>query len=234
VQSVRRRPLYIGWLDPANEVVQDYIIALANEVMAAGADEVQLDYVRYPVEDVEHADFRLKERGLRRRDVIARFVHRVHEATRQRGAALSVDVYGIVAEGVETDIEHLGQDPGLLAKECEVIAPMVYPSHYPKGFMGFEEPGDHPELVRFGVSKLRALIKRKQPGQSILIRPWIQGMPFRTPNFGPKYIADEVEHANQGGASGWMIWNPTQDYWATWQGTAPPSPSPKAQHKPTP
>lgn len=222
VQSVRRRPLYIGWLDPANELVQNYIIDLANEAMSAGADEIQLDYVRYPVEDVEHADFHLKERGLRRRDVIAQFVHRVHEATRQRGAVLSVDVFGIIAEGVEADIEHLGQDPGLLAKECEVIAPMVYPSHYPKGFMGFEEPGDHPELVRIGVSKLRALIKRRQPGQSVLIRPWLQGMPFRTPNFGPKYIADEVEHANLGGATGWMIWNPTQDYSATWQGTIPP------------
>ena len=42
------------------------------------------------------------------------------------------------------DLENLGQDPELLARECDALAPMVYPSHYPRGFMGFDVPGDHP------------------------------------------------------------------------------------------
>jgi hypothetical protein len=223
VQSVRGRPLRIGWLDPANEAVQKYVIDLATEAVDAGADEIQMDYVRYPVEKVENADFRLKERGLRRTQVIADFVHRVHEVTQERGASLSVDIFGIVAEGVKTDLENLGQDPALLARECDALAPMMYPSHYPKGFMGFDEPGDHPELVRVGVRKLLALIQRGRRSKNVaLVRPWIQGMPWHAPSFGPQYIADEVRHASGAGASGWMVWNPSQDFTDTWQAIAPP------------
>ncbi len=221
VQSVRGRPLYIGWVDPANETVQNYLLELAAEAMDAGADEIQLDYVRYPVIGAENADFRLKERRRRKPEIIRDFVHRVHELTQSRGVPLSVDVFGILAEGVRSDVQGLGQDPVLLARECEAIAPMLYPSHYPKGFMGFDEPGDHPELVRVGVRKLIALIRRGRPRPTAVVRPWIQGMSFHSPTFGPQYIAEEVNHAKHAGAAGWMLWNPTQDYSDTWQAIAP-------------
>ena len=43
-------------------------------------------------------------------------------------------------------------------------------------------------------------------------------MPWHAPSFGPQYIADQVGHADKAGATGWMVWNPGQDYTATWQG----------------
>ena len=224
VQHVQKRPLYIGWLDPSHEVAQNYVIDLATEAIEAGADEIQLDYVRYPVEHAENADFRLRERKLRRTEVIRDFVRRVHTVTQAHAVPLSVDIFGIVAEGVKTDIENLGQDPALLARECEALSPMVYPSHYPRGFHGYDEPGDHPELVRVGVSNLLNLIRRHKPrgkeasSEVAVVRPWIQGMPWHAPSFGPQYIADQVGHADKAGATGWMVWNPSQDYTATWQG----------------
>jgi hypothetical protein len=221
VQSIWGKPMRIGWLDPASEVVQSYVIDLAREAMDAGADEIQLDYVRYPVEKIQAADFRLKELKLTKPEVIRNFVRRVHEVTEPRGVPLTVDVFGIVGEGVRQDLENLGQDPALLSHECEVISPMVYPSHYPKGFMGFAEPGDHPELVGVGVSRLLALIRRGHPGAKTLVRPWIQGMPYHAPSFGPQYIAEEVGHAKRAGAAGWMVWNPTQNFSDTWQAVAP-------------
>src|SRR5262249_591337 len=93
--------------------------------------------------------------------------------------------------------------------------------HYPKGFMGFDEPGDHTELVRIGVRRLLAQIKKEQPEGAPVVRPWIQGMPYHAPTFGPKYIADEIGHADKGGASGWMPWNPSQDFTKTWEAIAP-------------
>jgi len=221
VQSIWGKPMRIGWLDPSNEIVQQYLIDLAQEAIDAGADEIQLDYVRYPVQNIQAADFRLKTLKLTKPEVIRDFVRRVHEVVRPRGVALSVDVFGIVAEGVRQDIDNLGQDPVMLSRECEVISPMVYPSHYPKGFMGFAEPGDHPELVRVGVSRLLALIHRSHPGSKILVRPWIQGMPYHAPSFGPQYIAEEVGHAKRAGAAGWMVWNPSQNFSDMWQAVAP-------------
>jgi hypothetical protein len=225
VQHVQKRPLYIGWMDPSNETVQNYVVDLAKEAIEAGADEIQLDYVRYPVEHVENADFKLRERNLRRTHVIRDFVRKVHTVTQASNVPLSVDIFGIVAEGVKTDIENLGQDPGLLARECEALSPMVYPSHYPRGFHGYDEPGAHPELVRVGVSNLLSLIRKHKPSKGeeeskerAVVRPWIQGMPWHAPTFGPQYIADQVGHADKAGATGWMVWNPGQDYTATWQG----------------
>jgi hypothetical protein len=230
VQHVQKRPLYIGWLDPANDTVQKYVVDLATEAIEAGADEIQLDYVRYPVEHAENADFRLRERKLRRTEVIRDFVRRVHTVTSAHSVPLTVDIFGIVAEGVKTDIENLGQDPGLLAGECEALAPMVYPSHYPRGFLGFEEPGDHPELVRVGVGNLLRQMRKRRPrdanwttSEMAVVRPWIQGMPWHAPSFGPQYIADQVGHADKAGASGWMVWNPSQDYSATWKGVPSPN-----------
>jgi hypothetical protein len=225
VQHVQKRPLYIGWLDPANDVVQQYVVDLAKEAIESGADEIQLDYVRYPVEHVENADFRLRERNLRRTEVIRDFVRRVHTVTQEHSVPLTVDIFGIVAEGIKTDIENLGQDPALLAREAEVIAPMVYPSHYPRGFHNYEEPGDHPELVRVGVSNLLSLIRKRQREAKIdtsshanaVVRPWIQGMTWHAPSFGPQYMADQISHADKAGATGWMVWNPGQDYTAVWQ-----------------
>jgi len=225
VQHVQKRPLYIGWMDPSNETVQNYVLDLAKEAIEAGADEIQLDYVRYPVEHVENADFKLRERNLRRTHVIRDFVRKVHTVTQASNVPLSVDIFGIVAEGVKTDIENLGQDPGLLARECEALSPMVYPSHYPRGFHGYDEPGAHPELVRVGVSNLLNLIRKHKPSKDeeqskerAVVRPWIQGMPWHAPSFGPQYIADQVGHADKAGATGWMVWNPGMDYTATWQG----------------
>src|SRR5205823_4921406 len=54
----------VDWLDPANELVQDYVIAVMQETLDAGVDEVQLDYVRYPTEGIGDADFKLASRGL--------------------------------------------------------------------------------------------------------------------------------------------------------------------------
>jgi hypothetical protein len=222
VHSIYGRPLRLGWLDPASDGVQKYVIDLAAEAIDAGADEIQLDYVRYPVQEARHADFHKTQRGRTRPAVIADFVHRVHELTRARGVSLVVDVYGIVAENVKTDIANLGQSPVLLASECEALAPMVYPSHYPKGFLGFIEPGAHPLLVRVGTGHLVELTRAVRRKTGTVIRPWIQGMPYHAPSFGPGYIAEQIGHANKAGGVGWMVWNPTQDYSATW-GAVPPA-----------
>ena len=43
------QPVHIDWLDPTNVEAQDYIADLVKEVIDLGADEVQLDYVRFAV-----------------------------------------------------------------------------------------------------------------------------------------------------------------------------------------
>ncbi|MBP9114412.1 MAG: hypothetical protein KBF88_16475, partial [Polyangiaceae bacterium] len=208
----------IGWLDPNNETAQNYVIDLAKEAMDAGADEVELDYVRYPVLGIKNADFRLEEKKLTKIDVIRNFVRRVHDVTSARKVPLSLDVFGVVAHGQRSDIEALGQDPAVLAKECEALSPMVYPSHYNKGFMGFEEPGDHPEIVGFGTKKtIEQLGENKN---ETIVRPWLQAVSWKSPTYSPSHLRAQMDAADKNGGKGWLLWNPSQNYGYAWQARA--------------
>jgi hypothetical protein len=219
VQSVWARPYRIGWLDPANEGAQKYLIDLVEEAILAGADEIQLDYVRYPVLGIKDADFGLEKRKLTKTGVITEFVRKVHAVTRSRGVPLSLDLFGVVAEGRRIDIDSLGQDPVLLAPECEVLSPMVYPSHYKPGYQGFDVPGNHPEIVGISTRKILALLA--DGGVQTIVRPWLQAASFNSPEYGPKWVAAEIHHSESAGATGWLMWNPAQTYTVTFKAVPP-------------
>lgn len=206
----------IGWLDPANPEVHEYIQGLVAEELDAGADEIQLDYVRYPVQPgLGNADFKVHMKGRTRVEVIRDFVHDVHELTKARGVPLSIDVFGVTSTGTREDIEGLGQDLAVLGHEVEVIMPMVYPSHYGTGFYGWEIPGDHPEIV--GIGSKAAIDILEKAGAPAKIRPWLQAFPWKSPTYSPKYIAEEARSADAAGSSGWIAWNPGSEYSVFWQ-----------------
>jgi len=214
VQSSSGGSAGIGWLDPGSTAVQDYLVDLVKEVVALGADEVQLDYVRFPVQDT--ADAAMLPPDGHRTKAIAAFVERVHEATEAHHVPLSLDVFGIAATAPRSDVEALGQDILRLGPVAEAISPMVYPSHYPVGSLGFERPGDHPELVGFGT---KAAVVKLAAGNvpRTIVRPWLQAAAFRTTEFGPKYIQDEIRSAETNGATGWLLWDAGNSYWAVWR-----------------
>ena len=212
VQSKAGRAYPIGWLDPSNPEVQAYVLDLVKEAIASGADEVQLDYVRYPVLGIKNADFKLEARGLTKPQVIRDFVHRAHAITKAEGVPLSLDVFGVIAFGKRDDIDRLGQDPALLASECEVLSPMVYPSHYAPGFSGFDSPGDHPELVGRALAAMHAQIDAAGVARPAVLRPWLQAMPWKTETFSSAYVAREIKSADENGSSGFLLWNPGQTY----------------------
>jgi hypothetical protein len=218
IRSTSGRPAAVGWVDPANPEVQGYVLDLVKEVIDLGADEVQLDYVRFPVEDLGDAVM-LPPDG-HRSHAIASFVSRVHEITQEHRVPLSVDVFGIAGSAARADIEALGQNLPLLGPEVEAVSPMVYPSHYPVGSLGFEQPGDHPELVGFGT---KAAVGRLTAGAGgsgghvPIVRPWLQASSFRTTSFGPKYIQDEIRSAEASGGVGWLMWSAGNNYWAVWK-----------------
>jgi hypothetical protein len=214
IVSKWKRPYRIGWLDPANEGARGYILDMVTEAMDAGVDEIQLDYIRYPVLGIKGADFDATKGSTKKTIVIRDFVRKVHALTKARKVPLSLDIFGIVAEGQRDDIDMLGQDPALLAAECEALSPMVYPSHYRAGYYGFEVPGNHPEIVGIGTKKILEQIRKYR--SRVVVRPWLQAVDYRSPEYGPQYLAAEVKHAMNAGSTGWLMWNPAQTYTVTW------------------
>ena len=211
------KPIHVDWLDPTNVEAQDYAIDLAKEGIEAGADEIQLDYVRFPVHlSSKVAVLPNKED---RSPIIRDFVKRVRAVTSAAGTALSLDFFGVASTGDINDILYLGQHIPTVAPEADAISLMSYPSHYNKGYMGFSEPGEHPEVVGIGNTAAVKLIK--PTGAATIFRTWLQAFPLRSSNYGPAYVLAEAKSAESTGGVGWLMWSPACEYSAVWSAFPP-------------
>jgi hypothetical protein len=208
------QPVHIDWLDPTNVEAQDYAIEIAKEGIAAGADEINLDYVRFPVHITEH--FAKMPDPSKRSNIIRDFVRRVHAETKPAGVLLSLDLFGVTATGARSDIDSLGQDIAVVGPEAEVIMPMVYPSHYDKGYNGWEHPGDHPEIV--GIGTKAAIAQLAKVKSTTVVRAWLQAFSWRTSIYGTKYVVDQAQSAEKNGGVGWAMWSPSCEYSAVYNG----------------
>lgn len=208
------KPIHINWIDPTNIEAQDYTIELAKEAIEAGADEIQLDYVRFPVHLTQKVAVMPNPED--RPKVIRDFVRRVRAVTREAGVYLSLDLFGVAATGERSDILRLGQDIAVIGPEADALSLMSYPSHYNKGYMGWPEPADHPEIIAIG--NKAALAQLKGAKEKPILRTWLQAFPLRTTKYGPAYVVAQAKHAEESGGVGWLMWSPACEYSAVWGG----------------
>lgn len=197
------------WVDPALQAVQDYNLALAAELAAAGVDEVQFDYVRFPTNGWR-GDWAgdLAGTAQRRRGVIADFLATARERLAPAGVRISADLYGIMAWGRMEDLALTGQHVPTFAEYVDVICPMIYPSHFRPGFEGRKRPGDDPEyFIGEGTRRFRELA-----GPTVEIRPWLQAFPYGVSRYDHTYVRIQVSAAREAGGSGWSLWNPSCRY----------------------
>jgi hypothetical protein len=199
------------WTDPSQPKVQEYDIALAKKAAESGADEVQFDYVRFPAEGNQKDAvfyFQKEHPKWQRSDVIADFLKKAYAELHPTGVLLSLDVFGVMAWQRNVDLAHTGQDIVKMAKFCDVISPMIYPSHF-YGMDGIAHPGDAPEHF-IGESMQRFELITKDSG--VVLRPWLQAFGWRTHTYSPQYILTQVKVAREKGGVGFLLWNARNDY----------------------
>jgi len=199
-----------NWVDPALPEVQQYLIDLALEVVGFGVDEIQLDYVRFPTEGrIEEAVFSFDPEVLSKSAVITDFVRRMRAALEPTGARLSADIFGVTAWGSRADIETIGQDVDDLLEHLDAVSPMLYPSHFADGFGRISSPVAHPyHFLYQGCQRLRA----RAAERGVEVRPWVQAFDYRVPKYDAAYITEQLYGAEDGGARGWLLWNPASRY----------------------
>ncbi len=198
------------WTDPSRREVQDYNLGLARLAAQSGADEIQFDYVRFPAEgDQKDALFVFQsDPKLHRDDVIANFLHRAYDELHPMGVLLSLDVFGVMAWQRSVDLNHTGQDIVKMAKYCDVLSPMIYPSHF-FGMDGYKLPGDAPEHF-IGISMDR--FQKITTGSGVVLRPWLQAFHWKTKTYSADYILKQVSTSKQHGGTGFLFWNAANDY----------------------
>jgi hypothetical protein len=146
--------------------------------------------------------------GPQRSDVITAFLKKAYAEIHPTGALLSLDVFGVMAWQRPVDLSHTGQDIVGMAKYCDVLSPMIYPSHF-FGMDNIAHPGDAPEHF-IGESMARFELITK--GSGVVIRPWLQAFRWRTKTYSPEYIKVQVQTAKDKGGIGFLFWNAANDY----------------------
>lgn len=201
----------LAWTDPSNPEVQQYDLDLARMAVAAGADEIQFDYVRFPAEG-DQADcqfeFQKEHPDWPRSKVITDFVARAYDDLHARGVLLSIDVFGVMAWARPIDLSHTGQNIAELAQHVDILSPMIYPSHF-FGMDGYALPGDAPEHF---ISESMKRFQATTQGSGVVIRPWLQAFAWRTKSYSTAYILTQVGVAKNEGGVGFLFWNARNEY----------------------
>jgi hypothetical protein len=147
-------------------------------------------------------------RGPQRTDVITAFLKKAYAELHPTGVLLSLDVFGVMAWQRQVDLAHTGQDIVGMAHYCDVLSPMIYPSHF-FGMDNIAHPGDEPaHFIGESMDRFELITK----GSGVVIRPWLQAFHWRTKTYSPEYIKIQVETAKEKGGIGFLFWNAANDY----------------------
>ena len=165
----------LAWLDPSSKDAWDYNISLAKDALYHGFDEVNFDYVRFPTDGkTSNMSFPVWDGKIAKAEVIKEFFEYVktnlrndppsQNATAGRGK-ISVDLFGLTT--VNTDDMGIGQLLESAFENFDYVCPMVYPSHYANGFIGFKNPAEHPyEVIKYSmdsaIKREKSFIKNEQ------------------------------------------------------------------------
>jgi hypothetical protein len=183
------------WVDPRAQDAWSYNIDLAIEACELGFDEIQFDYVRFPPGKTAQVSGQLDLTQAERVSAIEGFLAEAHESLEPMGCVVSAAVLAIVVS-VPND-QGLGQTPEELSRHVEALSPMVYPSHYGDGWLGFTDPNDHPYEVT--ANAIDDAIPRLEPGTRL--RPWLQAFWWTN-----SQIRESIQAAEDRDV-GWILWN---------------------------
>jgi len=215
------------WLDPSVKEVWDYNIAIAKEASKLGFDEINFDYVRFPSGgNLSDMAFPFWNKENSKREVIREFFSYLRKELPE--IKLSIDLFGLAA--VNQDDLGIGQVIEDAFAYFDFVCPMMYPSHYASGFLGFQNPAEYPyQVVEYSTVKASERLKaynKLRPAESplgssteiydndVYLRPWIQDFDLGA-FYTSSMVRAEIEAVKEAAGDnfkGYMLWNPSNFY----------------------
>ena len=215
----------------------EYIVELSKESYALGFDELNYDYVRWPsdgpMSDIVYpsAD-RAGELEKFFRYLQAQVAPTHSTGSGQVGPVMSVDLFGYTT--VLTDDLGIGQQLERTLPYFDYIAPMVYASHYNKGFAGLSNPNNDPykvvyvsmaEAVRRAIATTTPIgsfahtrigtstpaVYSKPSYDPKKLRPWLQDFDYGK-DYLPADILAQTKATYDAGLTSWFFWDSANRY----------------------
>lgn len=242
----------LSFIDVGAKPYWDHLVDLSADAYNIGFDEINYDYVRYPsdgpMSDISFPQSMAGGYGKDKQANLEAFFKYLNEqlddetlfsayAHTNTGKAsstpyTSVDLFGMTT--TNTDDLSIGQVIERTAPYFDFIAPMVYPSHYPKSFLGLGNPNDYPyKVVHFamqsGVNRMTAsttvvngflherigtstpAVYKKPIYTADKLRTWIQDFDYGG-DYDATDVRNEIQASVDAGVNSWMLWAPSNIY----------------------
>ncbi len=225
----------LAWLDPSIPEVWDYHVALARDSLSRGFDEINFDYIRFASDgDLSVIEYPSWDMAIPMSEVIEAFFKFLRENL--AGAKISADLFGLAT--IQNDDLGIGQKIESAYRYFDYVSPMVYPSHYASGFLGYRNPAAYPtEVIAYSlynaVQKFAVLsgtgaatstlsASGTAPEASLRvyssrIRPWLQDFDLGA-TYDVEMVRKEIQAAegilliNPELYAGWLLWDPSNAY----------------------
>jgi len=199
----------------------NYIAELSEESYAQGFDELNFDYIRFPsdgnMKDIYYPFSEatvLANPKTGRADVLREFFAFLSNRLRPQGIKMSADLFGMTT--TNSDDLNIGQILEYALPYFDAINPMVYPSHYPPYFNGYDNPNKYPyEVVKYSMDKAVARVKifndTVASTSPLVLKPWLQDF-----DYGGDYdiaeVKAQIKATYDSGLNSWLLWSPSNRY----------------------
>ncbi len=207
-----------AWVNPFDEYVWKYVVAISQEAALRGFDEIQYDYIRFPDNAKYYNEITTfpGRNGRDKDEAIEDFLIFAQKALEPYHVHVSADVFGVITHSWDDKPEDIGQTWRKITNNTEYISPMVYPSHYGRGYYGFDVPDQHPyEVIQ--IASREAIERNAAQKNPAIIRHWYQG--FTAPwvkgyiLYEEDAIQKQIIAGVELGLDEYIIWNSGNTYY---------------------
>jgi len=194
----------LAWVDPQRKEVWKYNLAIAEEAVRLGFDEINFDYVRYPSDgNLKNLNLNLPKNRTKisvLKDFFTYLSDKLSDKTK-----ISIDIFGLVLDQAnEQNDLNIGQRLVDMTDYFDYICPMVYPSHYPAGYLGFANPALYPKEIITHSLKMGLPVLQ---GKRARLRPWLQAFSLGSV-YNQEKIQAQINLIEQNTSmDGWVLWN---------------------------
>lgn len=204
------------WVSAHDRELWDYNLAVSKEAAAAGFNEIQFDYVRFPASNGGKLDKVLdyrNEKSESKPEAVQNYLKYAREQLAPMQVYISADIYGLV--GSVSDDMALGQYWEAVSNVVDYVSPMMYPSHYANGTYGLSVPDAYPyETILH--STRDSVNRNKNIETPAIIRPWIQDFTAAwVPGhikYGAKQLELQIKALEENGVKEYLLWNAGNTY----------------------
>ncbi|MHB9148742.1 MAG: putative glycoside hydrolase [Thermoleophilia bacterium] len=196
----------VSYTNPYDHRVWEYLVELAEDAASRGFREIQFDYVRFP-SDGKISDAVYPGRNAAPEDAIAEFLAFARARLEPRGVWVSADVFGLTVH-VKDDLG-IGQKIEKVARNVDIVSPMIYPSHYEPGSYNIEDPNSSPYET---ITNAMADSGRRLSGSGAIVRPWLQDFSLGDVTYGVEEVKAQIKAVEDQGYTEWILWDPSVKY----------------------